>query len=98
MHGIKHGICVVFCSHLDAAKQLPCSIRTTQSRNIPQYYTEKSIRLFTDVAIREVTWYMIKQKDDATKQLYYPVQTNIHGVNNNKNIRPILGTLCVIIR
>jgi hypothetical protein len=33
--------------------------------------TEKSI-LFTDVAIHEVTWYVIKQKDDATKQLYYP--------------------------
>jgi hypothetical protein len=35
--------------------------------------TEKSIRLFMDVAINEVTWYMIKQKkDDAMKQLYYP--------------------------
>jgi hypothetical protein len=34
--------------------------------------TEKSIRLFSDVAINEVAWYVIKQKDDATKQLYYP--------------------------
>jgi hypothetical protein len=60
--------------------------------------TGKSIRLFTDVGIHEVAWYVIKQKKyDATKQLYYPAQTNIHGVTN-KNIRPILGTLCTIIR
>jgi hypothetical protein len=34
--------------------------------------TGESIRLFTDVAINEVAWYMINQKDDATKQPYYP--------------------------
>jgi hypothetical protein len=35
--------------------------------------TEKIILLFTDVAIHEVTWYVIKQKkDDVMKQLYYP--------------------------
>jgi hypothetical protein len=37
--------------------------------------TGKNIRLFTDVGIHEVAWYVIKQKnkkDDATKQLYYP--------------------------
>jgi hypothetical protein len=38
------------------------------------------------------------KKDDATKQLYYPAETNIHGVTKNKNIHPILGTLCAIIR
>jgi hypothetical protein len=34
--------------------------------------TEKSIRLFTDVAIHEVAWYMLNKKDDATKQPYHP--------------------------
>jgi hypothetical protein len=38
------------------------------------------------------------KKDDATKQLYYPAKTYIHGVTNNKNIRPILGTLGAITR
>jgi hypothetical protein len=42
--------------------------------------TEKSICLFTDVAVHEVAWYIIKR------------------VINNKIIRLILGTLCVIIR
>jgi hypothetical protein len=33
---------------------------------------KKSIRIFTDVAINEVAWYVVKQKkDDTTKQLYY---------------------------
>jgi hypothetical protein len=61
--------------------------------------TEKSICLFTDVAINEVAWYMIKQKRWCNETaILHPTQTNFHGVTNNKNIRPILGTLCTIIR
>jgi hypothetical protein len=58
--------------------------------------TEKRIRLFTDVAIHEVAWYVIKQKR-CNETAVLP-SLNIHGVTNNKNICPILGTLCTIIR
>jgi hypothetical protein len=34
--------------------------------------TEKSICLFTDIAIHEVAWYMLYKKDNTMKQLYYP--------------------------
>jgi hypothetical protein len=34
--------------------------------------TEKSIRLFMDVAINEVAWYVMKQKRWRNEQLYYP--------------------------
>jgi hypothetical protein len=81
-----------FVHHLDASiGYLLPSLETFHSTA-----TDKIIRLFMDV-IHEVAWYVIK-KNEATKQLYYPALTNIHGVTNNKNIHPILGTLCAIIR
>jgi hypothetical protein len=63
MRGVSYAILMLgnICSVLP-------SLKTFHSTT-----TEKSIRLFTDVAIHEVVWYVIKQKkDDATKQLYYP--------------------------
>jgi hypothetical protein len=88
MHGVSYAILTLG----NSCSVLP-SLETFHNTT-----TEKIIHLFTDVTINEVMWYVIKQKDDATKQLYYPTQTNFHGVTNNKNIRPIFGTLCVIIK
>jgi hypothetical protein len=69
-----------FVHHLDATEQLQCRpqiIRTgyllPSLETFHSTTTEKIIRLFMDVAIHEVAWYVIKQKKgDAMKQLYYP--------------------------
>jgi hypothetical protein len=91
IHGVLYTILMLWNSC--SVGYLLSSLETLHSTT-----TEKSIRLFTDVAIHEVAWYVIKQEDDAAKQLYYPTKTNIHSVTNNKNIHPILRTLYMIIR
>jgi hypothetical protein len=61
--------------------------------------TEKSIYLFTDVAIHEVAWYVIKQKKMTHRNSCTTQPKQIFMVLLfYKNIRPILGTLCAIIR
>jgi hypothetical protein len=55
MHGFSHAILTLWNS-CSVGYLLP-SLETFQSTT-----TEKSIRLFTDVAIHEVAWYVIKQK------------------------------------
>jgi hypothetical protein len=60
MHGIKHGICVVFQTPSWRCKTaVGCLLPTLETFHSTT--TEKSIRLFTDVTIHEVVWYVIKQ-------------------------------------
>jgi hypothetical protein len=59
--------------------------------------TERSIRLFTDVAIHEVTWYVIKQKRWRNETAVLPSLNKYSRCYYNKNIRPILGTFCTIM-
>jgi hypothetical protein len=54
MHGIKHGVSYAILTLGNSCSVLP-SLETFHSTT-----TEKSIRLFTDVAINEVAWYVIK--------------------------------------
>jgi hypothetical protein len=51
-----------FVRHLDVAKQLYCSYLLPSLETLHKTTTKKSIGLFTDVAIHEVTWYVTKQK------------------------------------
>jgi hypothetical protein len=74
MHGVSYAILMLG----NSCSVLP-SLETFHSTT-----TEKSICLFTDVGMHEVAWYVIKQKDDAMKLLYYPAEANIHDVTNNK--------------
>jgi hypothetical protein len=89
MWGVSHAILTLGNSY----SVLP-SLETFHSTT-----TEKSIRLFTDVAIHEVAWCVMKQKRWRNE---IPVLPNPNKFSQcyffYKNNRLILGTLCAIRR
>jgi hypothetical protein len=65
--------------------------------------TEKIIRLFTDVTIHKVACYVMmmmikKKKKWHNETAVLPSLNKYSRCYKKKNIRPILGTLCAIIR